>query len=203
VLQRARKLLAGHAALEPLNDLATVCDWLPALGVGEFEVVLGTARNLDFYTGMVFEIDTPLAGAVRQLCGGGRYDGLVEEFAGPPTPATGFAFGFDRLVEAFKATGQQVGVNPVDVVVISPPGQRPKAVALAEQLRGAGVRVGVDLSSTSDVKEQESYGQKLQPKYLVLVGAEGLSPDQCKLRLVNSGADRTVPVRDVVREIQK
>ncbi len=203
VLERARKLLQGNAALEPLNDLQAVCDWLPALGVDDFEVVLGTARNLDFYTGMVFEIDTPLAGAHRQLCGGGRYDGLVEEFAGPPTPATGFAFGFDRLVEAFKATGQQVGVNPVDVVVISPPGQRQKAVALAEQLREAGVRVGVDLRSTSNVQDQEVYGQKLQPKYMVLVGMDKLGPEQCKLRLAKSGAERMVAIQDIVREVQK
>jgi histidyl-tRNA synthetase len=201
VLQRARKLLAGNAALEPLNDLATMCDWLPALGVGDLEVVLGTARNLDFYTGMVFEIDTPLAGARRQLCGGGRYDGLVEEFAGPPTPATGFAFGFDRLVEAFKARGQQVDASPVDVVVISPPGQRPKAVALAEQLRAAGVRVGVDLRSTSDLQEQEAYALKLQPKFMALVAMEGLGPDQCKLRDSKTGTERTVSVADVPRQL--
>lgn len=203
VLQRARKLLQGNTALESLNDLAAVCDWLPALNVGDFEVVLGTARNLDFYTGMVFEIDTPLAGTHRQLCGGGRYDGLVEEFAGPPTPATGFAFGFDRLVETFKATGQQVGASPVDVVVISPPGQRQKAVTLAERLREAGVRVGVDLRSASDAKEQEAYGQKLQPRFVVLVGIEGLGPDQCKLRLTPAGTERTVAMTEIVREIRK
>jgi histidyl-tRNA synthetase len=203
VLQRARELLRGDPAQEPLNDLANVCDWLPALGIRDFEVVLGTARNLDFYTGMVFEIDTPLTGTHRQLCGGGRYDGLVEEFDGPATPATGFAFGFDRLVEAFKATGQQVAASPVDVIVISRPGQRQEAVALAEQLRDAGVRVGVDLRAISDVKEQEAYGRQLQPKYVVLVGLEGLGPGQCKLRLTKTGAERTVTVADIAREIQK
>jgi len=203
VIQRARKLLEGTSALEPLNDLATVCDWLPALGVAAFEVVLGTARNLDFYTGTVFEIDTLLAGNHRQLCGGGRYDRLVEEFDGPPTPATGFAFGFDRLVEAFKASGRQVGASPVDVVVISPPGQRRQAVELAERLRAAGVRVGVDLRASSGVKEQEDYAQRMQAEFAVFVGIEGVEPQQCKLRRRTTRAERTVAAADVVREIQQ
>src|SRR5207248_2353628 len=114
----------------------TVCDWLSALGVEGHEVVLGMARNLDFYTGTVFEIDTPLLGAHRQLCGGGRYDRLVEEFGGPPTPATGFAFGFDRLVEAYRQTQRDRGEvhdsSPVRAVVVAPPGQRRLAVRVAE-----------------------------------------------------------------------
>jgi len=203
VLQRARALLQCNPSLEPLNDLAKVCAWLPALGVADFEVVLGTARNLDFYTGMVFEIDTPLTGAQQQLCGGGRYDRLVEEFDGPPTPATGFAFGFDRLVEAFKASRHQVVTGSVDVVVISPPSQRRQAVELAEQLRTAGLRVGVDLRSSSGLKEQEEYGEKLQAAFAVFVGTESLGPDQCKVRHRATGTERTMAVADVAREVQK
>jgi histidyl-tRNA synthetase len=202
VLQHARKLLEGNAALEPLNDLATVCDWLPALGVTDFEVVLGTARNLDFYTGTVFEIDTPLTGAHRQLCGGGRYDRLVEEFDGPPTPATGFAFGFDRLVEAFKASGHRVGASAVDVVVISPPGQRRLAVELAECLRNAGIRVGVDLRSSSTLKEQEDYGRKLHAAFTVLLGTDG-SADRCRLRDNATAAEHTIATANVAKEVQK
>jgi histidyl-tRNA synthetase len=199
VLQQARTLLAGNPALEPLNDLAAVCDWLPVLGVTDFEVVLGTARNLDFYTGTVFEIDTPLTGVHRQLCGGGRYDHLVEEFDGPSTPATGFAFGFDRLVEAFKASGHAVGTHAVDVVVMSGPGQRRRAVELAERLRAAGLRVGVDLRGDGALKEQEAYFQQLNADYGVTVDADA---DRCRLRR-RGGADRTLAIAEVAQEIQR
>jgi histidyl-tRNA synthetase len=201
VLAQARQLLAGNPALEPLNDLAAVCAWLSPLCVSDFEVVLGTARNLDFYTGTVFEIDTPLVGVHRQLCGGGRYDRLVEEFDGPPTPATGFAFGFDRLVEAFKASGHGVGVNPVDVVVISVPGQQRQAVELAEQLRSAGLRVGVDLRANASVKEQEDYCTQVQADFAVLLASES-SSGRCQLRHLASGAERTVTVAEVSRDIK-
>jgi histidyl-tRNA synthetase len=199
VLKQARKLLEAQAALEPLDGLAKVCDWLPALGVREFELVLGTARNLDFYTGTVFEIDTPLTGAHRQLCGGGRYDRLVEEFDGPPTPATGFAFGFDRLVEALKSSGQSIGASSVDVVVISPPGQRGHAVQVAECLRGAGLRVGIDLQGERGIKEQEEYVQTSHAEFAVLV--EG--PEKCMFRRRTGGTEQRINVADLAGEIAK
>jgi histidyl-tRNA synthetase len=202
VLPKARELLAGHAALEPLNDLAAVCGWLPALDVAEFEVALGTARNLDFYTGTVFEIDTPLAGVHRQLCGGGRYDRLVEEFDGPPTPATGFAFGFDRLVEAFKASGRQVGGHAVDVLVMSPPGQRRQAVELAERLRDAGLRTGVDLRPGSDLRQQELYFGQLNAEFAVTLGADGVAADRCRLRARSGATESTPALTDLARTIQ-
>jgi histidyl-tRNA synthetase len=201
VLQQARQLLAGNPALEPLNDLAVVCDWLPALGVNDFEVVLGTARNLDFYTGTVFEIDTLLTGAHRQLCGGGRYDRLVEEFDGPPTPATGFAFGFDRLVEAFKASGRKADAGAVDVFVMGPPARRRQAVELAEQLRSAGLRAGVDLRGDADMNAQEDYGRQLRAEFTVTVGADGVGADRCKLRRA-AGAESVLAAADVARAIQ-
>jgi histidyl-tRNA synthetase len=201
VLEQARKLLAGNAAVEPLGDLAAVCDWLPALGVTDFEVVLGTARNLDFYTGTVFEIDTPLVGIHRQLCGGGRYDRLVEEFDGPPTPATGFAFGFDRLVEACKAGGREVSARPVDVAVMSPPGERRQAVELAERLRATGLRVGVDLRPDAGLPEQQAYFQKIQAEFAITVGVPGLGAGRCQLRHLATGAESTMATADVNRAI--
>src|SRR5205814_1987937 len=117
--------------------------------------VLGMVRNLDFYTGTVFEIDSPLLGAQRQVCGGGRYDKLVEEFGGTAMPATGFAFGFDRLVEVFAKSGHEINASAIDVMVVSPPARRRQAVEVAERLREAklNLRIGIDLKAL-DLKEQ-------------------------------------------------
>jgi histidyl-tRNA synthetase len=203
-LQAARQLLSGTEALKPLQDLSRVCDWLPVLGVTDFEVVLGMARNLDFYTGTVFEIDSPLLGAQKQLCGGGRYDKLVEEFGGPPTVATGFAYGFDRLVETFKRSGHEIDTCAVQVLVVSPPAQRRQAVEVAERLRGGplGLRVGIDLTS-ADLKGQLDYGNRLGAAFAVLVGLDGLRSDQCKLRQGPAGSESVLAISDLEAELQR
>jgi histidyl-tRNA synthetase len=203
-LAASRQLLAGTEAMKPLDDLARVCDWLPALGVKDFEVILGMSRNLDFYTGTVFEIDTPLLGTARQLCGGGRYDRLVEEFGGEPMPATGFAFGFDRLVDAFKKSGQDIDTRAVHVLVASPPARRRTAVELAEQLREAvpGLRVGVDLTSP-DLKGQLDYGTTVGAAFLVQVGLDDVGGGQCKVREGPGGPETVVAVSGLGEELRR
>jgi histidyl-tRNA synthetase len=202
-MRSARDLLSGTDALQPLEDLSRVCDCLPALGVRDFELVLGMARNLDFYTGTVFEIDSPLLGAQKQMCGGGRYDKLVEEFGGPAFPATGFAFGFDRLVETFKKSGHEIDTRAVQVLVISPPTHRQQAVELAERLRGSvsGLRVGVDLMG-QDLKGQLTYRERLGAPFAVIVGEDGLGRDQCKL-LHGRGEPETIAIPDLGGELQR
>jgi histidyl-tRNA synthetase len=202
-IQTARQFLEGSEALKPLEDLSRVCDWLPALGVMDFEVVLGMARNLDFYTGTVFEIDSSLLGAQRQLCGGGRYDKLVEEFGGQSMPATGFAFGFDRLVEAFKKSGNEIDAAAIDVLVVSPPDRRRQAVELAERLRDGllGLRVGVDLMS-ADLREQLGYCGRVGAAFAVLVGLDELG-DQCKLRQGSNGPETLVAVSRLEEELRR
>ena len=203
-LRAARELLSGSPAIKPLEDLSRVCDWLPSLGVSGFEVVLGMVRNLDFYTGTVFEIDSLLLGAQRQVCGGGRYDRLVEEFGGPSTPATGFAFGFDRLVEAFRNSGKEISTSAVHVVVVSPPSVRKQAAEVAEHLREGRLklRVGADLMAL-DLKGQLEYSARLGAALTVLIGADGIAADQCKLREGSAGMETTVPLSSLEQEIER
>src|SRR5947209_19905238 len=140
---------------------------------------------------MVFEVDAPQLGVHRQVCGGGRYDRLVEEFDGPPTPATGFAFGFDRLVEAYRQAQHNQGrlpdSSPVDVLVVSPPAQRRRAAAVAEQLRARGFRASLDLRGVG-LEEQVSYFWDLGAGALVTVGLAETGDDSCKLQVRMSRA---------------
>jgi len=138
VVDTARSLLKGTPAENALQELEEVSQALTWHGVQDFDVVLGVARGLDFYTGTVFEIDSPLLGAQKQICGGGRYDRLVAEFGGPSIPATGFAFGFDRVTEAFVKSGHSVSATPYQVLVVEPenhckldayPGCKPQGVS--------------------------------------------------------------------------
>ena len=202
-LKLAREHLSGTPAVKPLDDLSRVCDWLPTLGVDDFDVALGLARNLDFYTGTVFELDSPLFAAQQQVCGGGRYDRLVEEFGGPATPATGFAFGLDRLVELFKRSGHEIGSHAVDVMVVSPPNRRRHAAQVAEPLRTGScwLRVAVDLKE-GEINDQLAYSRDTGAPFIVLVGVADLDENQCKLRDRAQDTEATISIAGLEQELR-
>lgn len=209
VVPEARRLLAdtaGPAAGPALDNLDQVCKWLAAFGVRDFVVHLGLARNLDFYTGTVFEIESPRLGAQRQLCGGGRYDKLVEEFGGPATPATGFAFGFDRLVKVLAESGRGQELVTAAVVVVGPPAHRHKVVEAAAKLRTAfrkaGVRMRVDVAQ-GELQCQREYAGKVGAALTVLVGANDLDPDDCRVCRGAGESGTSVKLSGLADEILK
>lgn len=204
VRETATKLLVGTTGERALLELWDVCSWLDALGVTDYEVVLGTVRNLDFYTGTVFEIDSPHLGTHRQLCGGGRYDTLVEDFGGPKTPATGLAFSFDRLVQVFKAGQATVDATAVDVFVCADEVEaRPRAVQVAEQLRKEKFRATVDLMNRSLEQQIEYARQTLKAAFAAVVRPADLQAQQCKLIHLASGKEETVPLASLAQEISR
>lgn len=194
---QAKSLLSRSAAQKAIEQLAEVCEWLSKYGVPNFEVVLGIARGLDFYTGTVFEIDSPLLGAQKQICGGGRYDRLVGEFGGPSLPATGFAFGFDRVVEVFEKSGGSVSSAPYDAyIVVSERGLLSKAVELVTVLRRQFVRAGVPLLE-ADLREQLGHAARVGSKFAIILGTEEISKGMCKLRNMETRSEELVPVAEV------
>jgi len=198
VLPQAKHLLADTPVAGCLDDLALVCELLKEHGVGGFEVVLGVARGLDFYTGTVFEIDSPLLGAQKQICGGGRYDRLVEEFGGRSIPATGFAFGVDRVVEVFQRSARaKASHSVVDAfVVVVSPDSRAQGVRTAESLRGRGVRVSMDLMGL-DMREQLGYAAKLGSEFAIIIGLAEIDKASCKLRQMSTRTEETVSLSAV------
>ena len=133
----ASEALSGSRAGQALEDLMAVCRLLGHYGIDGFDVALGIGRGLTFYTGTVFEISSGAA----KLCGGGRYDRLVELFGGEPTPATGCAVRFDRLRSLVR--DQADSVSPGGIVLkAASHSDLEDAVRLAEALRDRGVPVG-------------------------------------------------------------
>lgn len=99
-------------------------------------------RGMDYYNRTVFEWVTDQLGSQGTVCGGGRYDPLVEMFGGKPTPACGFAMGVERLLELMKASGEQIARNQCDVYLVHQgEGAQMQAFVLAERLRDAGLDV--------------------------------------------------------------
>jgi len=102
---------------EAREHLLGIFNVLQAYGFDNIQVDLGVVRGLDYYSGMVFEMDAPVLGAEKQICGGGSYS-LTELFGGEKTFSTGFGIGFDRTLLALEKEGYEGPVRTVDVYVI-------------------------------------------------------------------------------------
>ncbi len=140
VLEQARTLVAETEAEAALENLVEVCRRVESYGVAGFEVDLGIARGLTFYTGCIFEI----LHDGQKLGGGGRYDRLTELFGGDSLPAVGCAFRFDALMAAFEGAAQWRPPKAFDLYLRASSEQAAAlAQPVAERLRDKGVRVGV------------------------------------------------------------
>jgi histidyl-tRNA synthetase len=122
---------------------------LDAYGVG-YEIVPTLVRGLDYYTRTTWEFRGPEQGAQSTLSGGGRYDGLVEEIGGPPTPGVGFGAGIERLLLALEHAGVTAPPPAIDVFFALADGaSRERVARLLEQVRGAGLAADTDYADRS------------------------------------------------------
>jgi ATP phosphoribosyltransferase regulatory subunit len=126
-----------------LQNLNTIFAMLDMYGVSAYvNVDLGLIRDYDYYTGMVFEVYT--SGLGFPICGGGRYDNLVEKF-GSGVPATGFAIGVERALLALQRQGYAFPVQPERYAVVYAEGCEMQAVEKARELREAGFIVELEM----------------------------------------------------------
>ncbi len=133
-------------------------------------------RGMDYYNRTVFEWVTDQLGSQGTVCGGGRYDPLVEMFGGKPTPACGFAIGVERLLELMKANGEQFAPNQCDVYVVhqGEAAQLP-AFVIAERLRDAGLDVVLNCASASgggSFKSQMKRADASGANFAVILGED-------------------------------
>jgi histidyl-tRNA synthetase len=196
-------VLAGAPrVLDHLTDASrarfdAACQTLSELGVA-FRVEPRLVRGLDYYTGMVFEIQSASAelGAQSTLVGGGRYDELVGSMGGPPTPAVGFALGVERGVLALPGGADTYLPRPD--LFLAPLGEaaRRRALVLAVPLRAAGLRVEVEHRAVGP-KAQLKRADKLRARAAIVLGDTELASGRAKLRDMSSGAEREVALADL------
>jgi histidyl-tRNA synthetase len=157
-------------------------------------------RGLDYYTRTVFEIQPQgEEGAQTALGGGGRYDDLIEELGGKPTPAVGFAVGMDRIVLNVKKQGDSTPVTSGFRIFVAYLGGKAKAgaVKLTAELRRAGIAA---ISSFGDrsLKAQLRQANTLGSAYALILGEEEVKSGTVVLRDMAKGEQRTVPMGEVV-----
>jgi len=180
--------------------LKQVLDYLSALGVDAPEIDLGVVRGLDYYTGMVFEVEAPALGAEKQICGGGSYT-LSELFGGEKVFSTGFAIGFDRALLALEKEGSVYTPSRMDAYVIAASDEmKIRAFEIAGMLRRNGVSADVDIADRKMAKAMK-HASSVNSKFVVIVGAEEMKTDSVTLRDMTSGEQKIVKVADLSKVI--
>jgi len=155
-------------------------------------------RGLDYYTRTVFEVQPPQGGAQSSVLAGGRYDGLIEELGGRPTPAVGFASGIERLVLNVKEQGVAVAGDPRPVVVAHLGEQAlRRAMALVLALHREGLTALLAPGSRS-LRAQMRYASSHDAPYVVILGEEELEKGVATLREMETGTQRQVSLQELV-----
>ena len=201
VLEEAARLLGGDAAAW-VDYLRRLRDRLSLYGLADAVTFdLGVVRGLDYYTGMVFEIDSPNLGAEKQLGGGGGYT-LAELLGGEPVASTGFAIGIDRVVLAAEAEGVPMAPPKLDVYVI-PVGEPSRAAALGivQELRAAGFRVDLDLVGRGPSKNLD-FANAVGARLAVFVGEKELAGGKVSLKDMGTGEQVELQREDLRGEIE-
>lgn len=167
--------------------------YLQAAGI-EYEIDQRIVRGLDYYTRTVFEFVSTSIGAQGTVCGGGRYDKLIEELGGNAVPAVGFAVGIERLLMLMEKNGTGFPeVETPDVYFVGmDEACRQKAFALCMQLRQAGVSAEIDHMNRS-VKAQFKYADKLEAKYVAVLGGNELESQTVSMKNMVTGETQSVP----------
>ena len=160
----------GDSLCEACREhFAAVRGYLDAYGV-RYALVPTLVRGLDYYTRTTFEFVDAAIGAQDSICGGGRYDGLVEEIGGPPTPGIGFGAGIERLLLSLGEAPEPRG--EIDVFFVLEDGApRAEVLTLMAELRRRGQACDTDYAGRSR-KGQLTQASRLGAKRVVVVGAE-------------------------------
>jgi len=182
---------------EAIQYLMEVFGVLGNYGIDQALVDLGVVRGLDYYTGIVFEVEAPCLGAEKQVCGGGSYS-LAEILGGERVFSTGFAIGFDRTMLALEKEGLDVGDDGIDAFVIPvKEAQMPKAFEIVSTLRRAGLRADVDLMRRS-IGKNLKYADSSGARRAVIVGENELEQGSVTVRDMDSGEQTLVRIEELV-----
>jgi len=174
--------ITDHLCAECADHFARLRHYLDLVGRA-YKLNHRLVRGLDYYTKTVFEVWASGIGAQNALCGGGRYDGLVEELGGPPTPGVGFASGLERIVMLMKA--QQIEPprpeSPPFMVAYWGEAAKDAAVRLADDLRMAGVGAFLSFGDRS-LKAQLRQANRSGSRFVIIIGPDELAADQITVR---------------------
>lgn len=162
----------------------------------KYQIDSSIVRGLDYYTKTVFEfVDDELG---LTVLGGGRYDGLVQEFGGAPTPAVGFATGVERLMETYYRYNEDKLVEKLPDLYILSSGveENLKAIQICSELRDKGYFVERDIMERS-FKAQMKYADKIKAKKLLVIGGDEIASGKAKIKDMATGEEKEVDLNNI------
>jgi histidyl-tRNA synthetase len=161
-------------------------------------------RGLDYYTRTVFEVEPRANGGQSALGGGGRYDNLIEELGGKPTPAVGFAAGLERIILNLKKQKLDIPALPrPDVFIAYLAGEaKTEAIKLASELRKTGIAV-IMATGDKSLRGQMRQANSLDIAYALILGDQEVSKRNVMLRDMRSGEQKTVPSAEIARLLKQ
>ena len=176
------------------DHFSELCSMLDAMGIS-YTVDPSIVRGLDYYTRTVFEFIADGIGAQSTVCGGGRYDGLVESLGGPALPGIGFGMGITRLILAMRAAGTADAPVAAPKLYIAPLGKKAALLAMAtcERLRREGIYCECDLMERS-LKAQMKYAGKIAAAYTLIIGDSEAESGRAQLRNMQTGEQVEVEI---------
>jgi histidyl-tRNA synthetase len=196
-IKKFENLLNDSASKKELVELKKIIETLKeSFEIKNFQINISIVRGIDYYKGLVFEIETPSLGAEKQLCGGGAYE-LIPLFGGKSTPTAGFAIGFDRTILAlelenynFPTSKLNVFIIPVNEEMIS------KSLEITQNLRRQGIPTDVDLLRRG-ISKSLKYASSINSTKAIIVGPKELKQDSVTIRDMKTGKQEIVKIKDV------
>jgi histidyl-tRNA synthetase len=187
-------LLMDELAPEDAEHFARVRELLDDAGLA-YEIDPTLVRGLDYYTRTVFEFTSDELGAQSGVAGGGRYDALVEQLGGQPTPAIGWAAGVERMLLASE--GVEASTPAVDLfVALTDDTRRREGFRLADEARRAGLAAQVEVAGRS-LKGQLKHANRIGARHVAVLNEEGAS-----VKDMETGEEETVPLDQVIAKVR-
>jgi len=194
--------IIDHLCDECAQHLAELREYLDMMG-REYVINHGLVRGLDYYTKTVFEVWAAGIGAQAAVCGGGRYDGLIELLGGPPTPGVGVAVGLERIILVMNDLGVPVPARPAPEVFLAHlgPVAGQRALQLADQLRGQGVGAWLSFGQRG-LRSQLREAGKRSAHYVVILGDDELARGVGSVKDMREGTQAEVSLDDLAEWLQ-
>ena len=196
-LEEIEKLIKNNITVEELNNFKEILSLLrDSFGISNFKIDFSIVRGLDYYKGIVFEIDAPSLGAEKQICGGGAYE-LIPLFGGNKTPTAGFAIGFDRTILALENENYKFPIKKLDFFVIPLNSDMiKKSFEIANNLREKGLLVDIDLLKRG-ISKSLKYASSINANKVIIVGPDELKQDTVSIRDMKSGNQEIVKINKI------
>ena len=200
------KLKNIKEAAEGIKELEAVFGYLKMMDIKEkyFQLDLCMVRGLDYYTGIIYEIDV-IEGNIGSVGGGGRYDNLIGMFTGKKIPATGIGWGFERLVDLIKERKMIKAPKTVTQVLVTifSPNLQEKSIQAANQLRKAKINTELYLDPQTKLNKQLKYADKKGIPWVIIIGPEEVKEKVVVLKNMASGKQEKLTLKKTITKLTK